>query len=201
MYDYNSDIIHVLEAWFILFDFKIKYDIIKLMKEIVDLYNENGKVIGQVEKSEAHKKGLLHKTIHVWILNNNNELLLQKRCEKKDYFPLYWDVSIGGHIESGESSTDCAIREAKEELGLSLSKDDFKYLFTVKEELVYNDINCKEFADVFLVKKDINIKDLKYQKEEVENAKFIKLEEFFKICKSKSVFPHLEEYEKLKNYL
>lgn len=171
------------------------------MSEIVDLYNDNGKIIGKVEKNEAHHKGLLHKTIHVWILNKNKELLLQKRCAKKDYFPLYWDVSIGGHIKSGEEPIECAIREAKEELGLSLNKEDFKYLFTVKEELTYKDINCKEFADVFLIRKDIKLEDLKYQEDEVENSKFIKLEEFFKICNSKYYFPHTEEYKKLNKYL
>lgn len=171
------------------------------MKEIVDLYNEQGEIIGKVDKNEAHKKGLLHKTIHAWILNKNNELLIQKRCSKKDYFPNVWDVSIGGHIDRGESSIDCVIREAREELGLNLRDSDIKYLFTVKEELTYKDINCREFADVFLIKKDIDITNLVYQEEEVEKTKFIKVEEFLKNCYNDNTFPHIEEYKKLVNYL
>ena len=168
------------------------------MEEIVELLNENGKIIGKTNKKEAHKNGLWHKTIHLWIINSNNEILVQKRCDKKDYFPNVWDCSVGGHIDYGETPVNCALREASEELGLNLNEEDLSYLFTVKEELKFNDINCKEFADVFVVKKDINLNDLVYQKEEVENTKYIKLKEFFDNCFTNKFFPHIDEYEKLK---
>lgn len=170
------------------------------MSEMLDLLNKNGEKIGKISKNEAHQKGLWHKTIHAWIINSNNEILVQKRCEKKDYYPLVWDCSIGGHISFGETPLTSAVREAREELGLNLNESDFKYVFTVKEELTYKDINCKEFADVFIVNKDVNLNKLKFQKEEVESAKFIKLKEFFNNCFTNKFFPHIEEYEKLTKY-
>ena len=55
--------------------------------EILDIINEDGKVIGSKERKEVYKDGDLHRTIHIWIINSNKELLVQKRSQKKETFP------------------------------------------------------------------------------------------------------------------
>lgn len=90
------------------------------MEEIFPLVNEYGTVIGQASRKECHNGSkLLHPVIHLHIFNSEGKLFLQKRSEKKDIQPNKWDSSVGGHIDLGETPKESAIREAREEIGLS----------------------------------------------------------------------------------
>ena len=89
--------------------------------EMIDQYNLRGEKINVIDKAEAHKLGLWHKAIHVWVVNDNNEILLQYRCKDKSFYPNTWDCSFAGHIGTGESSLETVLREGKEELGIDIS--------------------------------------------------------------------------------
>ena len=67
--------------------------------------------------------------------------------------------------------------------------------------MTYKNMVVNEIADVYLVKMDLEIKDLKFQKEEVSTAKWISKEEFFERCFSKDFVPHIKGYEKLREFL
>lgn len=86
--------------------------------EYIDIFDENNNPTGQElkEKGKAHEDGDFHRTAHIWIINDKNELLLQKRSASKKTHPNCWDISGAGHIKAGESVIDGAIRELKEEL-------------------------------------------------------------------------------------
>ena len=173
------------------------------MEEIIDLLDEKGKVIGEVSKEKAHKSGLFHRVVHVWILNDKNQILVQRRSKAKDFYPNVWDVSFAGHIGAGETSLLSAIREGYEELGIFIDLQNLKYLFTNKEKLAYNKIQSNEIVDVYILKQNLNINDLKHQKEEVETAKWISFQEFFKMITENisSFIPHIEEFNLLKELL
>ena len=170
-----------------------------MAKEIIDELNELGEIIGQIDKELAHKEGRLHKSIHLWIINDNDEVLLQYRCSDKDLYPDTWDVSVGGHVARGEDTRSAAIREAKEELGLDVLEDELKFITTIKEDLVYKDINSREMIDVFLLRKNINLDDIKLQKEEVDSVKFVSVPELFKLIDNELLLPHYEEYNIIKD--
>src|SRR5712664_3360101 len=91
------------------------------MEEIFDVVNECDEVIGQERRSEVHRLGLQHRAVHVLIFNARGEVFLQKRSMKKDTFPGVWDSSASGHLDVGETYDACAVRESREELGLSLA--------------------------------------------------------------------------------
>lgn len=86
--------------------------------EIFDVVDENDEVLRQATRSMVHMENLLHRAVHVLVFNKKKEVLLQKRSVLKDNFPGCWDSSAAGHLESGESYDDCAVRELKEELGV-----------------------------------------------------------------------------------
>ena len=151
-----------------------------MVQELIDQFDEQGNYIVTIDKKIAHQKGLWHKAVHVWIINDNDEIMLQYRCSKKDFFPDIWDVSFAGHIDSGETSIDAAIREGKEELGLDIKSDELKFLFTVKEKLKYKEIISNEFVDVFLLRKNIDLEKLTLQDIEVSKVKYIKIDKFLK---------------------
>jgi isopentenyldiphosphate isomerase len=92
-----------------------------MTEEIFDVVNERDEIIGRLGRSEVHRLGLRHRAVHVLVFNRRGELFLQKRSLKKDCFPGAWDSSASGHLAPGEEYDQCAVRETREELGLSLS--------------------------------------------------------------------------------
>jgi isopentenyl-diphosphate delta-isomerase type 1 len=90
-------------------------------EEIFDVVDDGDEVIGQLARSEVHRRALKHRAVHVLIFNDKGEVFLQKRSLKKDCFPGTWDSSAAGHLEVGESYDACALREVREELGIKLS--------------------------------------------------------------------------------
>lgn len=169
--------------------------------EIIDQYNKRGEKIGVIDKAVAHKKGLIHKSVHVWIINDNNEILLQQRCSDKKLYPNKWDCSFAGHIGAGESSIEGAIREGKEELGIDIDLNKLEFIMTNREILKYKDINSDEFVDIYILKQDIDINSLKYQEEEVKCAKYVSIEDFWDLIKSGELINHEIEYGVLKEIL
>ena len=136
------------------------------MKELLDIWDESGKPTGQVyEKSIAHQKGLFHPTVHVWFYTSAPSLLLQKRGSNKETFPNLWDVSVAGHVSSGESILDGALREIKEEIGLQLKSNDLILIDVRKNINQFSNgiIDC-EFQHVFLSELKIGLEDLVIQK-------------------------------------
>jgi isopentenyl-diphosphate delta-isomerase type 1 len=88
--------------------------------EIFDIVDEQDRVIGQMPRAEVHARGLRHRAVHVWLFNPRGELFVQQRAPGKDTFPGCWDSSASGHVDAGEEYDACAVRELREELGLSL---------------------------------------------------------------------------------
>lgn len=60
--------------------------------------------------------------IAVFILNDESQVLLQKRSSTKKHYPNKWSLCTG-HVEKGESASDVVIRELQEELGVTVSLD------------------------------------------------------------------------------
>ena len=79
--------------------------------ESLDVVDENDNVIEQLPRPEIHERKLLHRAVHVFVLNKRGELYLQKRSMLKDSHPGKWDSSASGHVDPGESYFDCAVRE------------------------------------------------------------------------------------------
>ena len=88
--------------------------------EIFDVVNDQDEVIGRAPRREVHARGLKHRAVHVLIFNGRGEVFLQKRSHLKDSFPGAWDSSASGHLDSGEDYDPCAVREVREELGVTL---------------------------------------------------------------------------------
>jgi 16S rRNA (adenine1518-N6/adenine1519-N6)-dimethyltransferase len=89
--------------------------------EMFDVVNEQNEVVGQLTRGEVHAKGLLHRAVHVFVINAKGMVYLQRRSHLKDVSPLKWDSSAAGHLDVGESYADCAIRETREEVGIEIT--------------------------------------------------------------------------------
>ncbi|MBS7648135.1 NUDIX domain-containing protein [Candidatus Bathyarchaeota archaeon] len=88
------------------------------MDEYFYVVDENDNVIGRATRSECHKMRLIHRSVYVIVLNDRNEIFLQRRSMSKDLYPGCYACSATGHVDYGESYEDAARRELKEELGI-----------------------------------------------------------------------------------
>ena len=93
-----------------------------MSEEIFDVVNGRDEVIGRAARREVHARELLHRAVHVLVFNSRGNVFLQKRSMKKDRQPGVWDSSASGHLDSGEEYDVCAVRELREEIGLSLAQ-------------------------------------------------------------------------------
>ena len=51
--------------------------------EIINYYNEkNSEKLGCADRNYVHNNNLWHREIAVWLMNNNKEILLERRKEK-----------------------------------------------------------------------------------------------------------------------
>ena len=147
------------------------------MDEIIDILNSEGELTGKTcLKSEAHQKGLYHQTIHVWFYTDDKKVLLQKRAALKKVFPNHWDVSVAGHIEAGEKIELAAIREVKEEIGISISQIDLLKVGIRKDKIEHpNGILDYEFKHVFISKLNQGLSELTMQTDEIDDLQLFKL--------------------------
>lgn len=142
--------------------------------ELRDLYDENKKLTGEtIYKGQDVPKGRYYITVVIFIQNNKNEFLLQKRVKKKDG---KW-ATTGGHPVSGETSKQGIITEIKEELGINVVEEKVELFKTIKTE--------DDFVDIYYLKQDIDINEIKIQKEEVEDVKWTTIEEIQKMIQQK----------------
>lgn len=149
------------------------------MDEYIDIVTQEGEPTGKIAlKSEAHKNGWYHNTIHLWLYTVKGEILLQQRSHKKKIHPLLWDVSAAGHIDAGESFLDAAIRETEEELGVTLQPEDLQKIGTFLHETDYGEIQDNEFHQVYIAELKIELNKLIPQPEEVEALKLVNFNEF-----------------------
>ncbi len=86
--------------------------------EMFMTYGPTGTPLGLVARSEVHRRGLWHKAVNVLVFRSDRRLLLQRRAAEKDVGPNLWDLSVGEHLQPGESYTSGAARGLHEELGL-----------------------------------------------------------------------------------
>ncbi|MCL2228207.1 MAG: NUDIX domain-containing protein [Firmicutes bacterium] len=155
--------------------------------ELIDTYDKDGNHAGVMDKFVAIETLQRFKCVHVWIINSKGEVLVQKRSANKRSHPNEWDVSVGGFILAGEEILDACVREVFEELGINLTKEKFVFQCAIQKTKGL-------IPYLFLVKQDIEIKDMKLQTCEVSQVKWLSFKDFEKFFASREFVPHSEYY-------
>lgn len=88
--------------------------------ELLFSVDEHNNPIEPQLRKLSHETGIWHRTVHVWIINDADEILCQKRSLQKDMFPGMWEPFFGGHLQPGNEYTKAAQIELNEELGLEV---------------------------------------------------------------------------------
>ena len=105
----------------------------------VILVDENNKEKGTIDKIEAHKKGKLHRAFSIFVFNDKNELLLQKRADNKYHSSGKWSNTCCSHPLPGKDVEIEAGRRLKEEMGFNCeleNKFEFIYLAELENKMI-----------------------------------------------------------------
>ncbi len=144
--------------------------------ELLDVYDSHGNRTGRTVV-RGDKTVKLNENEHIavgviFIENNKNEFLIQKTSkEKGGEFS-----STGGHIDSGETPLTSIRREVKEELGINVDNDDI-----IEYGFIQYDMPLRF---LFYLKKNINLDDVKVQKEEVDYVEYMSIDKINELIKS-----------------
>lgn len=94
-----------------------------MQDEILDLVNDNDEVIGQMPRSEVHAKKLHNfRVINAFVMNDEGKIFIPRRTAHKRLFPNALDMSVGGHVETGEDYLAAFRRETMEELAIDIDQ-------------------------------------------------------------------------------
>lgn len=153
------------------------------MKEELDIVDAHDNLVGKADRNVAHKKGLLHRGVQIFIFNSKGRIFVQQRSLKKDRFPGFWEASLSGHVSAGETYKEAAERELHEELGVCVPPK------SLKEVIKFGEHNDEDRMLVALYAVEGFKGDVKRDEEEVKQGDFWsvkKLEE--EIKKGKKFF-------------
>lgn len=179
-----------------------------MKEELIDILDENGIATGEVlPRNEVHKKGLWHRAIIVAIVNEKNQILLQQRNIEKDKNAGLWDISVAGHLSTGQDSLSAAAREINEEvcvlLGYKTEVKDFRFMYSFRKEQVFTkNLIEKQFYDLFVLRAyGLDDRTIQFQTEEVQAVKFVDLTNIQELSKDKLLVERPEVYSVLANFL
>ena len=158
-----------------------------MKEEFLEVYSPEGTKTGQKKsKSEIHRKGLFHSTVHVWIFTEEGNILIQKRSKKKELNPGVWDVSVAGHIKFNENIKEAAKRETLEETGININTKDLLKIGVYRSINIHPTAIDKEFFHTYILKIDKNSINLGFKNNEVDDLKFISIEEMENLIKEEN---------------
>ena len=147
-------------------------------KEFVVLVDEEGNKLGTMPKLEAHMEGVLHRAFSIFIFNDKNEMLLQKRASNKYHSPNLWSNTCCSHPRDNETIIEAGKRRLKEEMGVNCNieeKHNFIYKSNVGKGLIEYEYDTI-LTGVYNATPNINL-------EEVSEYKWIKIKDIEKDIK------------------
>jgi isopentenyldiphosphate isomerase len=143
------------------------------MSEILDVVNDQDEIIGQAERDEVHRIGLVCRLTYVCFYTANREIILQKRSTTKKNDPGKLTTTVSGHVVSGQDYLEAAVRETLEETGVEIEANDLTAMGVVRADYVQGDYLSNAMRGLFSYQFDGNVSDLKV--EDGDGAGFVTL--------------------------
>ena len=136
--------------------------------EYWDLYDSERKPLGRTHlRGDKFADGEYYVCCEIWVINSEGKFLTTKRHPNLKA-GNQWEF-IGGGTHAGEGTITSAVRELFEEAGISANEDELKLMTTYAHK--------NYFQDIYILKRDIDIKDIVLQPEETVDVKWASDEE------------------------
>ncbi|UCG67978.1 MAG: NUDIX domain-containing protein [Thermoplasmata archaeon] len=167
-----------------------------MSNEFFDIVDENDNVVGKTSREECHEKGLIHRSVMFFVFDDEERVLVTKRTKNKDFFPGYWSIVLGGHVQAEESYEEAVLRETIEETGLNPKPF---FITSFKKRIPEEKENVKVYG---IVAREEDMEDIILNKEELEEGEFLDLVDLEKKINTDNFLPETEIlYDILKKYL
>ena len=151
--------------------------------EIWDLYTSDRIRTGQtIVRGTPIPEGMFRIVVHLCIFNRKGQMLIQQRQVNKSGWPNLWDLTVGGHVQAGETSRMAAERETMEELGLCVSLAGKRPAVTPTFE--------NGFDDIFTLEMEVDPGELRLQEEEVQAVRWADFDEIMAMIDAETFIPY-----------
>lgn len=151
--------------------------------ELIEIVDEEGKYTGKIlPREEIHNRNYLHNEVACFVINDNKEILLEKRSPNKRYSPNKYGL-CAGHVMAGESLENALVREIKEEIGIVLEATD---LISFGEKEYTREETNSHITYFYYTKLNLDISAFTIQKEELTEVKWFKIDEIKELVKSEN---------------
>jgi isopentenyldiphosphate isomerase len=157
--------------------------------ERLDVYDYAGQRTGKtIDRSEENqlREGEFFLIVHVCVFDTKGRLLIQQRHKPGDARDGAWDVTVAGHVHSGETSQCAAMREAREELGIQVDLKKKAPLMRLTFD--------HGFDDIYVVIEDIPVETLCLQTSEVLDARYADRDEILSMLHDDAFLPYMDSF-------
>ena len=164
--------------------------------ELWDIYDINRKPKGYTHiRGNNMQQGDYHIIVNVWIRNSKGQYLLTKRTPNKAYGG-YWECT-GGSVVSGDESFETALKEVKEETGLTINPKSGELIWSYNRE---SQFGIPDFCDVWIFLQDFDISEVVYQEGETCDAMWASKEKINEMLESEEFVPMIDYIDKVFSY-
>lgn len=148
--------------------------------ELWDVYDSQRRPTGRLQRrGDDIPAGDYHIVVHAWVRCTDGRYLITKRSPNKG-FPLMWETT-GGSALAGEDSLTAALREVREETGITVSAEN--------AQLVETRPWIDHFDDIWLFKGDFSLANVKLLEGETCDAMLATAEEILALWHSGQFVP------------
>lgn len=155
--------------------------------ELVDLYDGERRPLHRTApRFGKREKGTWRLIAHLCVFDSKGRLLLQQRSGEKRIWPRKWDVSAAGGVSAGETTRAAAVRELEEELGIGAEEQELRSVCTVTFNYA--------FDDYFILKRDVDLRDLRLQAEEVSAVRWATRQQVLDLVRRDGFVPYSENF-------
>jgi len=141
-----------------------------MKEENFEIFDKDNKPLGIIKpRSVAHKDGSWHRTVHVYVINDQGQYLVHLRSPYKDLHPNCWDTRLGGHVVAGMNYDQTAVEELEQKVGLLVKPDNL-----IPSEIHKSDNGTnKEYSKIYFYRFNGILTDLKFNDDEVVEVKWM----------------------------
>ncbi len=140
------------------------------------LVDDNDRELGLDTRENCHRgNGRRHRAFVVFLFDDKERMLLQRRSAKKKLWPGYWDVSVTSHVYKDETYEHAGIRRSMQELGTRVSELErvLDYTYFAK----FGEYAENEFCVLLIGKLEDGVK---VDPDEIMETKLVQMDELAK---------------------
>jgi len=156
--------------------------------ELIDIYHKDGTPTGAVQDKEASLGPEEYRmAVGMWIVDKCGRIFLTRRSMEKKYAPGKWE-NPAGHVQAGENPIHAVIRELYEETGLTVTENQVTLLGCSR--------SWPYLGRDFGVRMDVDLSQVRFQKGETCDAKWVDFNEFAAMAREGEFAPSLTNHMK-----